>query len=84
MNIALYVRVECLKQNVLLSMLCQIVVGPQFQNVMSYNVAFSENVDCYPKMSNIFVFSNLFICPWNEICFLACFKAKNEEKLKQN
>ena len=37
-------------------MLCQIVVGTEFQNFI--NVAFSlvpalENLDCYPKMSKI-------------------------------
>ena len=37
-------------------MLCQIVVGPQFQNFMSLCSQFTcrralENVDCYPKIS---------------------------------
>ena len=40
-------------------MLCQIVVGPQFQNVMSECCIFTcrmalDNFDCYPKMSKHF------------------------------
>ena len=67
-------------------MLSQIAVGPQFQNFSSttvYVASFlghraSENLDCYPKMS---IKKNIFKgYTWNKICFLACLKAKTEEK----
>ena len=57
---SLYIRVESDfgNKNVPLSMLCQIVIGPQFQN-LAFSCYFltcriyraSENVDCYPKIS---------------------------------
>ena len=57
---SLYIRVESDfgNKNVTLSMLCQIVIGPQFQN-LAFSCYFltcriyraSENVDCYPNLS---------------------------------
>ena len=51
-------------------MLCQIAVGPEFQNFMSlqYVASFlgpcraSENLNCYPKMStqSFFIYFKLF------------------------
>ena len=52
------------EKNAILCMLCQKVVGPQFQNVMSLCCMFtcrraSENCECYPEMTTqkiIFLF----------------------------
>ena len=69
-------------------MLCQMVVGPQFQNVMSYcNVAFSLSVGPQKmltvtlKLANHF-FTFLKVAPETNKISLACLKEKTEEKLK--
>ena len=47
-----------------LSKLCVIVLGPQFQNVsikccfLAWCRAFSENYDCYPKIDTKIVYTN--------------------------
>ena len=68
-------------------MLCQIAVGPEFQNFMSlqYVASFlgprraSENLDCYPKMSTQ---SFLFILNCSgfhlkQNMFFSLFKSEN-------
>ena len=69
-------------------MLCQMVVGPQFQNVMSYcNVAFSLSVGPQKmltvtlKLANHF-FTFLKVAPETKKISLACLKEKTEEKLE--
>ena len=65
------------EKNWSLGKLCEIFLGPQFQNITIQFFFFtwcraSENLDCYPKMGK-FVMSSLGL-----------FEAKRDEKLKQN
>ena len=65
-NWTLYSRLEWFWKNTTLPMLCQIVVGSQFQNFMSLCCLFacrrsSENVECYPKLSKVFYFYFYFL-----------------------
>ena len=66
------------EKNASLFMLCQIFLGPQFQNVMSLCCLFtcdraSENFYYYPKMSKtIFLFNAFKGYTWNKKISLAC------------
>ena len=66
-------------------MLCQIFIGPQFQNFtlkcgfLAWRRA-SENVDSYPKMGTQKILMNLEPTPWGKV-FFYFLKAKNKEKL---
>ena len=79
-----------LEKNATLSMLCQIVVGPQFKNVMSECCLFTFHrasrrfwlLRCYPKMSKHFCFLFYIFKGYTckKKCALACLKAKTEER----
>ena len=72
-------------------MLCQIVVGPHFQNFTLHCCFFtwrraSENVDRISNNSKkkiVFVFNIFKGFTWNKMCSLVRWKAKNEKKLKK-
>ena len=72
-------------------MLCQIVVGPHFQNFTLHCCFFtwrraSENVDRISNNSKkkiVFVFNIFKGFTWNKMCSLLRWKAKNEKKLKK-
>ena len=70
------------EKNWSLGKLCEIYLGPQFQNITIQFFFFtwcraSENLDCYPKMGK-FVFYKFVMSS------LGLFEAKRDEKLKQN
>ena len=70
------------EKNWSLGKLCEIFLGPQFQNITIQFCFFtwcraSENLDCYPKMGK-FVFYKFVMSS------LGLFEAKRDEKLKQN